>query len=316
MFKLLIKSLACMLILIASWSCGQKHEAKESSNDINDLSIKNDGWLERANELRNKENSWLVTDCDGMLWTSLYFSSLNVSQGNIFVAEYPDYPGRFARRDINDPCSVSWSRDMGIGLMTYAFFSGDVSLLERHANYGENNYWKMGEPLSDGRVLYTPGMQGLLYTLIKALGGPASTLAYLPDVYPSGFDDYEAHIQVLKIMLRGEAGKILKEADSIPADSESDETLSNEDNQNTIAYKLNISDTMFKRLKEHHEREQYNPFYSVVYHRYKDGDFSEAINLLMNDNAEISHYVRCDDFEKCLLAEKIFTANLIFRWTN
>ena len=258
------------------------------------------------------ENGWIATDCDGMLWNGKYAAA--TSLGDITSSEF-DASGRFGRTPAkrcfeegkDNGSKSTWSRDMAIGFIYWAFRTDDLDVLQRHSNYGTSNQWKMGEPLSDGRVLYNPGLIGLLYNAIYSLGGSKNTNRLWPSIWPSGLTDFEAHLQVLKIALVGEIAESLNEADAIPQ-----RPLIGGDHLGL----LSISTTMYKRLEEHAQREPNDVFFQVVYAKYS-GDYSHAINLCSGQITGIhAGYVRCDDNISCKLANEIFACDFLVRQFN
>ena len=250
------------------------------------------------------ENGWISTDCDGMLWNGKYAAA--TSLGDITSSEF-DASGRFGRTPAkrcfeegkDNGSKSTWSRDMAIGFIYWAFRTDDLDVLQRHSNYGTSNQWKMGEPLSDGRVLYNPGLIGLLYNAIYSLGGSKNTNRLWPSIWPSGLVDYEAHLQVLKIALVGEIAESLNEADAMPR-----RPLTGN------LGLLSVSTTMFKRLEEHAAREPNNVFFQAVLAKYT-GEYDTAIDLCTSSS--VGSYVRCDDNTSCKLAELIFSCDFLVR---
>jgi len=217
-----------------------------------------DGWIEK-------------TECDGVLWAGKYACG----GGNpvITAAEYPDAPGKFNRRPApycnaeTGNSKTTWSRDMGMGLISYAWCKKDKAVLERHADYGTKKNWMMGEPLADGRTVYTPSIIGMLYQTIYKLGGKDSQGRVWPSVYSGGLDDYEAHLQMVDIWLRGEMDG--KQTD----------------------LNLDISQTMYERVKEHSDREPTCPFYQYMRGIY-DGSLESTTDLLIGSDSPGCQYVR------------------------
>ena len=278
-----------LLILLALFGCAQeKNKPSEpvegdKASELRELHAKR---IAEADALSDNEWHWLTPDdCDGMLWSAK--AAAGGQQGvNLAGAEYED-AGRFGRRpppdcwaDGQDNGSKStWSRDMGLGLIYAAVRTKDLALLERHAAYGVKNKWKMGEPEADGRVFYTPAMIGLLYQAIHFLGGEDNPARQVPDVYISGLDDFQAHLQVLSILLRGEI-------------------------------EGGIRDVMLDRLREHAKREPESPFYLAALATY-DGAPDAAVEACLKDS--VSSYVRCGEFRRCQLADLIFSCDLVLR---
>jgi len=255
---------------------------------------------ELALELADSENGWIVSDCDGMLWNGKYNCGLGGGGANLRAAEYPGTPGRYNRRpepfcEAGAGSQTSWSRDMGMGLISAAWCQKDLPLLEAHAAFGTANLWKMGEPLADGRVVYTPAMIGKLYQTIRALGGPNSPASIWPSVYPSGLDDYQAHLQILDIWLRGEIEESRGNADAVPRPPEDGLEL------------LDVTHTMWQRIKEHAAREPACPFYRYMEAIYVTADIEPTLELLLEDRNECQ-YLRCDGHQGCHVGEWLFVA--------
>lgn len=303
----------------------------------------------RADELR-LPHGWLVGDDDGMLWSALEAARpCGETQANILAAEHPADPGRFCRHpgpgcfETEGTDRTTWSRDMGKGFQVWAWRTKNLGAVERHAAYGRAHQltrfpptWQMGTPIGDGRVVYTPAMIGTHYEIQRALGGDDHTDRRWPNVYPTGLDDYQAHLQVLEILLRGEieTGHGLSKAERhLPSTfarwplsriggfnsvevlgllghtyhnlQDCDGEPSCIDFTQTFA-PADISQTMFDRLKEHAERESENPLYAFAYGRYT-GDQSRTLDLCLRPEVTMGTYTRCDRLEACALAEWLFT---------
>lgn len=177
------------------------------------------------------------------------------------------------------------------GLLPYAWYNGNRDVLERHAAYGRDHNWQMGEPLADGRVLYTPSLIGVLYKAIEALGGEHNVNSAWPTVYPSGLVDYEAHLQAMAILLHGEIDVKL----------------------NGASLTLDISNQMFDRIVEHAANEPGEPLYAFLLAKY-DGKMTHVLDLLLDPAMPMAGFVRCADPEQCRLAHWLFVASLTLRW--
>lgn len=246
-------------------------------------------------KLGRSKDGWLATDhCDAMLWTGKY--SCAADGVNILAAEYPLQPGRFNRRpapfcEVDAGSKTSWSRDMGMGLFTHALCNKDLAALERHASYGTSKQWKMGEPLDDGRVVYTPSVIGHLYQLIFTLGGEDNANRVWPSIYSEGLTDYEAHLQMMDIWLRGELANKTTLADSSDA----------------------ISSIMFDRIKEHVAREPTCPMFTMLNGVYNSGELNTTIDLLL-DTTWTCTYLHTDDrTSQVFLAEWLFVASQVIK---
>jgi hypothetical protein len=141
----------------------------------------------------------------------------------------------------------------------------------------------MGEPLADGRVLYTPQVLKLLHTGIWRLGGDKSNYVSSPSIYPSGLDDYQAHLQMMDIWITNEMTKTLS---------------------------LEIRNSMFDRVVEHAKREPEDVFYQAMLGRFT-GDMSKSIDLCLNRDMPVSGYVRCHEDKRCQLSQYLFACSLV-----
>lgn len=300
------KLIVIAMLFAATAACSEKVKkvkiADPDAKKVAQLQQLYDDMLRQAEDIRDPVTGWLdVKGCDGMIWAGRYASAPGVNEVDILAAENPEQPGRFHRRpapycwneDEGDVGSKStWSRDMAVcGLFVYAWEREDLQALERHAAYGKQENWKMGKPIADGRVLYTPSVIGLLYQLIFGLGGEDNASRAWPSIYTAGLDDFQAHLQVCSIWLRGEVAETYGDADAVPAKPEDGASLTS------------VSTTMFERLQEHHERVPGDPFYAYVHGLY-NGDMMPAVEACLDGT--VGGYVRSSYQEDAELAHRIF----------
>ena len=300
-----MKLMAIILAIFVVVGCGKKREANESPEPtmIDQLSTTYDAWIAQSIPMRGEHNGWITpSSCDGMLWTGLWASSPRVEGVDITASEYEQSPGRFGRRppphcwdetngDVGS--KTTWSRDMLKGLMIWSYRRGHRDVLERHAEYGKRKNWKMGEPLDDGRAVYTPSSIGELYSTIYAMGGEDNASRVWPGTYTSGLNDYQAHLQMLSIYIRGTIAEQLNSADAIPMPG---------------AGLLDISNTMYDRIVEHSSREPLCPFYEYMRAVYDDGDLNHATELVMSPTWDCEYMRDGDDHR---LAIQTFVGGLI-----
>jgi len=299
-----------------------------------------DTLLLQAQKIRDRTTGWIHPEgCDAFIWDGEYAASPKVRGVDMEAAEFKDQPGRFGRRpppncwtpDGANGSKTTWSRDMFVGgLVPWAWLTKDLEALERHAEYGKDNNWKMGEPLDDGRTVYTPAMIGLLYKAIQGLGGEKSSNAVWGNIYPKGLEDYQAHLQVKYIWARGEISHTLANPDDKPSKPSGPVQLWNKDQLGLHGIEsnstsplevtkkdgrwrlLSISETMYQRLEEHYKRVPHDAFYAYVWGLYS-GDLGPAIDNTLNGTQ--GGYVRCGkgNEEKCQLAHRIFVIGQILR---
>lgn len=303
-----------LIALCALFGCSHKddHDSMPPKGDerIEQLKTLFAQYQGQAAALADPLDGWIEKGCDGMIWSARY-GVVEPDKVKIKAAEYPDEPGKFGRRPApwcwtddgaeTHESASTWSRDMAIaGLFPYAWLTGQLDILERHAAYVSSNNWSAGEPLADGRTLYTPQMIGILYKTIHGLGGDSSPNELWPAAYPAGLTDYELHLQVSEIFLRGRVADALKDPENRPKyHTPGDQGL-----------QLTVSGTMYDRLVEAAAAEPMDPFYSFVLGEYT-GDQSHTIDLLLDPAMPMAHYVRCSgDQQNCVLPQWLYVAHL------
>lgn len=313
--------LLCFLVLITS--CGKDHHEKDAGPDERIEAVKNiyQDRLNTALGLRDEKTGWLDQSCDGFKRTALYAASPGVEGVALRAAEYPGNPGKFHRRPLSNPCwtpelgdvgsKTTWSRDMGMGLIAYAWAKKDRGILDAHAAYGVAHpykwegfpAWLMGEPAADGRAIYTPAMLGLVYQGIFALGGVENGDRAWPNIYTKGLTDYQAHLQMLDIWYRGEVARSMGDSDALPHPSGDEPEPTQGDDVagepsalvSTAGLSLlQVSDSMYNRIQEHYQRQPHDPFYAYLHGLYS-GDFSPAIENCLNPAMPLGDYARADE---------------------
>lgn len=284
-----------LCILLGVYECGQWSKKSEADTpaptNIQSLKSKYDEVLDEAKKKADPTDGWIEkSECDGMLWAGKYLCG--GGSPKLEAAEYPNEPGKFNRRP-SPYCGeefgnskTTWSRDMGMGLMSGAWCSKNREILERHASYGTKKNSMMGEPFADGRAVYTPSIIGILYQVIYSLGGADTTARHTPSIFSSGLDDYQAHLQMIDIWLRGETAR------------------------REIDLSLDISQTMYERVKEHSDREPTCPFYQYMRGIY-DGSLETVTSLLLESDKPKCQYVRGSD--GVFTSEWLFVAKLTLK---
>jgi len=291
-----------MIYLMLLLSCSTVEQKDPAPADISLVKEKLETLHEEAGE-DSIYNGWMLDGCDSMLFQGKYQATAGALPLDPRTAQLSGEAGRFFRRG-SKPCNLdgkdvgsktTWSRDMGIGLIYWAYRTKNLSVLADHFNYGKAHNWQMGKPLDDGRVIYTPNIISLLSNAIVSLGGSSSLHQKWPTIYPSGLKSYQAHLQVLQIALRGEiaTNKVDK-----PQKPEAELNMS-------------ISGSMYRRLEEHSKREPKNPLYQAVYGKYS-GDMQPAIDACLDGYTEEDS--RCGTEEHgCQIAEIAFACDFVIR---
>lgn len=202
--KHLLVLVACLLLC----SCGPLLRADTEPLDAAP------GPVATAALYRAAAPGWVDADlCDSLLFTGLV-EAVDPTGVDLTAAEDPDEPGRWYRRPVSSPeCWAAGesrstiSRDGLLGVMWWAWRHGRLDVLERLWTYGASRNWVMGDDdLGGAHTVLTPAYVGTLARLIGELGGARRLPAeQLPVSWGQGLRGYEAHVQVLHALLRGEA---------------------------------------------------------------------------------------------------------------
>lgn len=141
-------------------------------------------------------------DCDALLFSSL--AAVGGYPVDLTAARNDD--GQWFRTTSKDcypdRSSSSISRDMLLGVIMYAYAARDLDMVERLYAYGDSHNWVMGTGLLN-RTLFTPQLIATLAQVIFKLGGEDHFTRRLPVAWSaSGVNDFEAHLQVIHIVIR------------------------------------------------------------------------------------------------------------------
>lgn len=250
-----------LFLLLLLSACGAHHKSASSDAPqpgLKDLQDKSDKYLSIVSQEQDQYGFILSQQCDSLLFTSLLAAARPGLHIEVTAAQ--DSSGQWYRR-ADHGCGPKFgnsrstiSRDMFIGLFWYFWRTKDLDgasglMLQLQAN----NYQALGEG-SPGELLLTPAMVQTLAELIFKLGGPDySAERKLPAIFDGSQTDYEAHLTVWHILLRGEIFG-------------------------------GLSEGSIQILAAQAIRQPKNPFFQAAYHRYLDGDYSTVIKLLMDTN--------------------------------
>lgn len=194
--------------------------------------------------------------CDSTLFSGLVSST---KLGKPVYLKAAAQKGKWYRRPlIYPPCyqpgdkGSSVSRDMLLGVLWHSWTHKDISILLQLENYGNKNNWVMGEG-DISRIYFTPSLRATLDKALRAsYDGPGSIDHLLPHFWSTGLEDYEAHLAMLHIELLGQIdGYIDTKMKKVIID------IANRMKRNALAQTLRA--------------------------KWVDGDFSDAIELLINE---------------------------------
>lgn len=202
-------------------------------------------------------SGFLYTEqCDSALFSGLLQAAAPELGTDIRSAR--DESGQWHRRPVSmTECyqaglsKSSISRDMFTGILWALFASGDLESARSTLQYARDNNYIMGSG-DPARIALMPNLTRVLANIVHNLGGDSSAEQSLPTSYPVDLVDYEAHIQMWQILLdaRIHGGVTAEQMDVI---------------------------------RDKYTRYPMNPIYVAAYHKYTDGDQTEATQLLLNE---------------------------------
>jgi hypothetical protein len=206
-------------------------------------------------------NSYKFVDgCDGLLFTSLLKASGFAV--DLYQAQQKDEPGKWHRNATQDCLKTGQSestisRDMLLGLITAFLQTEDAQGIQDLIAYADAHDDIMGEATSKeeqlSRTYATPSLKGLFYEIQYHLTGIDNDLrGYIPD-FDKTLTGYEAHLQSLRILLRGTLYKGLLDED-------------------------------VEALEAALARNPGNAFFMMVLRAYTTGDMNEAADLLLGES--------------------------------
>lgn len=256
-----MKFLFLALILLG---CGRDHSAKSNEGfDFTAISAKRDTYLELIKTQQDSEGFLHSDKCDSTLFTGL--SGAGGMTVDLTKARASD--GQWYRRPLSLPeCLKSGgsastiSRDMLLGVVIWGNMTGRLDVLQDLIEYGVDHTWIMGE--SDGtpdgisRIVVTPPLIATLADCVYKMSDGADNHSVMrtinPQAWVDGLDDYQLHLQMLHMVLRGRCTGSL-EAGAI------------------------------NKLKNSYAQFPSNPLVQYVYARFVSQDFTQIGQTLMDE---------------------------------
>lgn len=194
-------------------------------------------------------------ECDSLLFTSLVGSipSISVDIDKAFNSK----DGTWHRRQITKSCfpdnsKSTISRDMLLGLAWYSWYNKRLDISEQVIKYALSHFGIMGKAVNTktllSRCFIGPGLLSTFAWISYRLGGPSRAwLRWIPADYGHNLRGFQAHLQVLHILLRAK-----------------------------LSCKMSESDR--RKLKNHASRQKRNPLF-----QYAVGNNNQAIFWLLNE---------------------------------
>jgi hypothetical protein len=205
-----LKLLLLCLLLIA---CSREKPADIEAPRLDELAAKKAFYCEQG-KIQYDLKKYMVGRCDGLLFTSLW--SVSCGYGDVADFQDPGKPGYWHRNPTRD-CYVagapnpdngaksSISRDMLLGLFTYAWKLKSLPIIQGLISYGESHTWIMGDAIDAktliSRTVLTPELINLLYDMESRLSLQAGEDNSDDAFYIN--KGFQAHLDVIKILLTG-----------------------------------------------------------------------------------------------------------------
>lgn len=206
-------------------------------------------------------SGFLFTEvCDSLLFSGLLASA--APELGIDISAARNTAGQWFRRPVSMPeCYTEFqegrrgsrstiSRDMFTGLFWWLYTQKQAGLAENTLQYARDHDYVMGQG-DPSRISLMPNLTRQLANIVSSLTGQSQDEDNLPVTYATELTGYELHILTWQILLdaRIHGG---------------------------------ITDRQLEVLADAVTRYPANPLYQAAYHKYTDGNQSEAIRLLLD----------------------------------
>jgi len=252
-----MRYLVCLFLVLAALGCGKRSKKADPAPGSDELleTLRPKFELYRGFVAGKQDADGFINfqECDALLFSSL----IGAGGLPVSVEKARDTDGTWYRRPLTyEPCfpgnsASSISKDMFLGLFMFIWHNKRLELAEQIYSYGEAHNWKMGEG-DFTRVHLSPGLQATLAEIIARLGGENHKLTRaIPVIFTDSNRGFAAHLDVLHILLRGEM------FGSVSADN-------------------------LRIVESHLSRNVQNGFFAYVYHKFVDGNQSQAIGVLLD----------------------------------
>lgn len=211
-----------------------------------------------------------IGGCDGLLFGSMYslggassisipeFAEIYRGDGRTHYADDQAYDGndksikwhRTPSRDCYPKRSGSeCSRDMLLGAFQWGYYTDQPRVIEQTLRYLAANEWFCGKG-DEYATFIPPSLRAFAASLIDK--SEFSQYAALPFFWPEMFG-YQAHLQILQII-----------------------ALAHRQGQ--------VSEHAFRAAATYAAREKRNALFQFAYHLFFDGDYTDAINALLDES--------------------------------
>jgi len=252
------------MVLFNLAACKKTEEPQPTKNPSQLLDEKAANYMVWSKEVRD-EFGFIHGHCDSLLFSSLYCDALgDQCDVNIFQAEgEPGQWFRHAKQDCfvdgqDNGSKTTISRDMFLGLFQYLWKTGNGEAVKRIVEFGkvQDPKFYMGQGINDfereSRTNLRGPLTGTLFQMLFKLTGEDDDRRKNLQLDNPAASGFEAHLAVRHIYLRALVNGAM-------------------------------SDLELRIVKGYRDSQPMNAFFQAVYHRYKDGDQTDAINLLLRE---------------------------------
>jgi hypothetical protein len=187
--------------------------------------------------------------CDSLGFTALCKLAGGCQDVDIYKAE--GEPGRWYRNE-SKTCfdrkesKSDISKDMFVMLFPYLYAQGDKKNIREIYDYGKANGWVMGRGPASRTYLVPP----MIVLLQRMLGFDISVKFEASHIFEKA--GYEKHLDVIDLLLKSMIGNGLNKYE-------------------------------FEEVKRYSEKNPKNALFSALYHKYKDGNQQQTIDILMDE---------------------------------
>ena len=249
-YDAIMKYFLAFLLLLSCKHHAAKEPIAQDQENIRQIKEKLALYENLSRKYFDANNSIPLFSCDALEFVGYLVSA----QTNITAFESAKEPGAWYRtpeKNCYDTgrSNSDISRDGLTGLAYFSAYTDNFGIAERTLQYGYQHNWYMGR----GEItatFFTFNMRRL-YALLADKGGyHHSDLLKLPEVWAPGLKGYEAHLQVVDAIIRLKLGS--------------------------------ISPELTARVYEHYKVNPDNFIFNFAYHKVKDGNYAESMNILLN----------------------------------
>lgn len=271
-----MKTLLLVGLLLFTCGCKRSHDANDPNPDDKLASvIEKKNLYCKAAAARYQAEGRVFEQCDSLLFTSLW--SAACGDVDIERFESKDDPGLWFR-DPEHSCNLtdnSISNDMMLGLIIYGAVYKKKDMLRRLYDRAKGRDWDIGNCDQDHaeNCRLWPSLAANLIDLTQSpLTQSSGRGDHALPLSTGIITGYRAHLAVLSVLLNG------------------------------LSKGSAVNDVELKVLQDQADRQPRNSLFQALYHLYKDGDQSRALDLLLDpqffpaDHLPTNHDNHCTEY--------------------